>query len=363
MKIKEIEKQVGMARANIRYYEEEGLIHPDRTRENNYREYSEEDVRQLERIKVLRTLGVSIADIRDMQSGQTALDEVMEKRLIQISEEEKNLDALRKVCETMIQKDVSYEMVDEQVLEGESAVWKERMEQILTEDITKEILTPAQLNRNIGGMLCWGYFLNVVTALILGDLLLKYQGRSRIFPTNIAFDGKAQTLDRIFFAALILCIACYIVIYFTSNIKTLLVTFHISALTLNPLLAGVYIMIRGWKNDYDMSISSGMISGEAKNVTINGLHLAALWLMICVYILLLYVLYRAWNRLLTKARYTIGIALLYTTIGTAAAWLIWDIWLFPFVFLLIFTLYVGLNWYHVYDEGREGSRYYAVSNS
>jgi len=57
MKIKEVENQVGMTRANIRYYEQEGLLNPTSRNENNYREYSEEDVKQLQRIKILRLLG------------------------------------------------------------------------------------------------------------------------------------------------------------------------------------------------------------------------------------------------------------------------------------------------------------------
>ena len=38
MTIKEVEAHTGLARANIRYYESQGLISPVR-RENGYREY------------------------------------------------------------------------------------------------------------------------------------------------------------------------------------------------------------------------------------------------------------------------------------------------------------------------------------
>ena len=58
MKIKDVEKQVGISKANIRFYEEEGLIHPARNQENNYREYSETDVEQLQEINKLRLIGV-----------------------------------------------------------------------------------------------------------------------------------------------------------------------------------------------------------------------------------------------------------------------------------------------------------------
>ena len=44
MTIKELEARTGMVRANIRYYEEEGLLAPRRL-DNGYRDYSEEDVR------------------------------------------------------------------------------------------------------------------------------------------------------------------------------------------------------------------------------------------------------------------------------------------------------------------------------
>ena len=44
MKIKEVEARVGMTRANIRYYEKEGLLNTTVRNENNYREYTEEDI-------------------------------------------------------------------------------------------------------------------------------------------------------------------------------------------------------------------------------------------------------------------------------------------------------------------------------
>ena len=63
MKIKEVENRVGMTRANIRYYEKEGLLSTTIRNENNYREYTEEDVEQLQKIKILRLLGIAPADI------------------------------------------------------------------------------------------------------------------------------------------------------------------------------------------------------------------------------------------------------------------------------------------------------------
>ena len=56
MTIKEVEEKVGIKKTNIRFYEEAGLLRPERSKENNYRIYSQADVDILEKIKFLRSL-------------------------------------------------------------------------------------------------------------------------------------------------------------------------------------------------------------------------------------------------------------------------------------------------------------------
>lgn len=48
MTIKEIESLSGLTRANIRFYEQQGFLSPER-HENGYREYTEEDLEILKR--------------------------------------------------------------------------------------------------------------------------------------------------------------------------------------------------------------------------------------------------------------------------------------------------------------------------
>ena len=80
MNIRDIELRTGLERANIRYYEKEGLLSPNRL-SNGYRDYSEDDVETLLRIKLLRELEVSVAEIARLQKNETALREVMASRL------------------------------------------------------------------------------------------------------------------------------------------------------------------------------------------------------------------------------------------------------------------------------------------
>ena len=44
LNIKEVEKLTNITKQNIRYYERQGLIFPKRNPENDYREYSEQDL-------------------------------------------------------------------------------------------------------------------------------------------------------------------------------------------------------------------------------------------------------------------------------------------------------------------------------
>lgn len=72
MTIKEVELMSGIPKANIRFYEKEGLLKPGRSA-NNYREYDKEDVERLKRIRVLRMVGISVADIGLFMEGKCEL--------------------------------------------------------------------------------------------------------------------------------------------------------------------------------------------------------------------------------------------------------------------------------------------------
>ena len=68
MTIKEVEEWTGLERSNVRFYENEKLIESSRNESNSYRDYSEGDVESIKKIAYLRTLGISIEDIRNVIS-------------------------------------------------------------------------------------------------------------------------------------------------------------------------------------------------------------------------------------------------------------------------------------------------------
>ena len=80
MKIKNVEERTGLSRSNVRFYEKEKLIEPSRNESNGYRDYSENDVENIKKIAYLRTLGISIEDIRSIISGKVTLQETLERQ-------------------------------------------------------------------------------------------------------------------------------------------------------------------------------------------------------------------------------------------------------------------------------------------
>ena len=62
MNIKQAAEQSGVSARNIRYYEQAGLLTPARNPENEYRIYSQADVRALKLIRMLRTLDMPVGD-------------------------------------------------------------------------------------------------------------------------------------------------------------------------------------------------------------------------------------------------------------------------------------------------------------
>ena len=98
LKINEVEALVGITKKNIRFYEAEGLLAPRRNSDNGYRDYGEEDVAVLRRIKLMRKLGLPLEDIRQMLSGAHTVGDGMRRHLVTLERERQNLDAAAKLC-------------------------------------------------------------------------------------------------------------------------------------------------------------------------------------------------------------------------------------------------------------------------
>lgn len=106
----EIQKETGLTRKAIEYYEDKGLIHPQKS-DNGYRDYSTKDLEILKKISIFRKLGMSISDISQcISSGGDSLSSVLREKQHQL-----DLDEKRKVILEMIVKGESIELINEKV--------------------------------------------------------------------------------------------------------------------------------------------------------------------------------------------------------------------------------------------------------
>lgn len=111
MKIKDVERLTQTDRATLYYYEKEGLLSPERT-DNGYRIYSEEDLLKIRRIKLLRSLQVSIEDLNALKEGTLSLSAVMEKQLEQLELEEKKSSEAKELCMEIYHRNDTYDSLN-----------------------------------------------------------------------------------------------------------------------------------------------------------------------------------------------------------------------------------------------------------
>lgn len=103
MTIKEVEERTGLTRSNIRFYEKEKLIEPLRNDKNGYRDYSEKDVENIKKIAYLRTLEISVEDIRNIISDKVPLAKVIEKQTTTIQTQIEGLNKAKTMCERILE--------------------------------------------------------------------------------------------------------------------------------------------------------------------------------------------------------------------------------------------------------------------
>ena len=165
MKINEVEALAGITKKNIRFYEEQGLISPRRNPENGYRDYADEDVLVLRRIRLLRKLDVPIDEIRLMLSGSHTVGDGMRRHLISLERQQRNLQQAMELCQELAYQDIPISQLDTESL----LTRMETLEQagtsfhdVAAQDIKKRYIAPVAVTAVVvtfmaalSGLLLW----------------------------------------------------------------------------------------------------------------------------------------------------------------------------------------------------------------
>ena len=198
MRINEVERLVGVTKKNIRFYEEEGLLKPGRNQENGYREYSEEDVLTLRRIRLLRQLAVPLEDIRRLQTGELSLTACMAAQTQELETRARNTMQIKEVCSRMAAGGDTYTALD-------AEAWQQRiveLEQAGTRFMPVEHDARQKMREPKGAAALLFVLLAAVEALLVWLLIgekmaLAFKLLLLALPVGLAVAVAAVLLDRL----------------------------------------------------------------------------------------------------------------------------------------------------------------------
>lgn len=105
MKTHELEKELGISKHTIFYYEKEGIVTPQRD-ENGYRSYSQDDLQKLIMVKFLRNLNISIDDVKAILNNELDFKECLEINQIHLAKQIKSLEEVQENIEMYVRKDL-----------------------------------------------------------------------------------------------------------------------------------------------------------------------------------------------------------------------------------------------------------------
>ena len=111
MKIKALENLLSISRSNIRFYEKQGLFSPER-KDNNYREYTEQDIEVLKKIIVFRKMGFTVEEIKLIQNDQLPFTEAIKTAQHRIEDEIEQLNGSLQLIKQVAKENSSFDEID-----------------------------------------------------------------------------------------------------------------------------------------------------------------------------------------------------------------------------------------------------------
>lgn len=111
LKIKELETLLSISRSNIRFYEKQGLFSPER-KDNNYREYTEQDIKVLKKIIVLRKMGLTVEEIKLVQNNDLPFTYAINNTKQRLEAEIEQLNGSLKLVKQVSKEVSSFDDID-----------------------------------------------------------------------------------------------------------------------------------------------------------------------------------------------------------------------------------------------------------
>lgn len=100
MTLKEMATRSGLSRSSIQFYQSQGLLQPE-----SRKDYSEQDLAALLRVHLLRSLGISLEEIKALHVGAYQLPDVLKRLLEKLGEDQAPSKA---ICQELLEAGVDY---------------------------------------------------------------------------------------------------------------------------------------------------------------------------------------------------------------------------------------------------------------
>ena len=158
MNIKQAEELVGITSKNIRFYEEQGLISPDRA-ENGYREYHQNDIDTLKKIKLLRKFDISVENIKSVFDKKKDLEDCLEEQMKAFESERENISHMEELMKAMLSDNVTIHNLD-------MDHWLEQIDQMEKEGTSFVNLSKVDIRMKKKAGAIAGAFVIIIAALV-----------------------------------------------------------------------------------------------------------------------------------------------------------------------------------------------------
>ena len=132
-----------VTKKTLRYYDEHGFLKPSFVNENGARFYTEQDFRKMQQIQMLKYLGFSLEDIREMTMKEAREESLVPMLRFQAELLEERMEQMRLVWESLRQ-------TTELLEKGEAVDWGKLMEATSVSSLEQSLKQQYRNSSNIG---------------------------------------------------------------------------------------------------------------------------------------------------------------------------------------------------------------------
>ncbi|MED4163054.1 MerR family transcriptional regulator [Halalkalibacterium halodurans] len=138
----EFAKLTGVTERTLRYYDQKGLLKPQRDKQSDHRYYQMKDLIPLQRILTLKSLDFSLSEIKKMMKEEYSIHETFQKQQQLLQCKRDHLNHLIKCLERMLKLSKIEESIDETFYLAfiHSLLYEQDQKQLFREYFSEEII-------------------------------------------------------------------------------------------------------------------------------------------------------------------------------------------------------------------------------